>query len=126
VLSLPTSVRIFLALEPCDMRRGIDGLVHRVRMLEGELDVYSGHLFVFVSRGRDRIKILSWQSGGFVVVYKRLERGRFKLPRARAGTRLEALDAAALAMLLEGIDYSRVGRPRLWQPQAPSPKGRAA
>src|SRR5512134_2181942 len=61
------------------MRKSIDGLM---AIVQGELrqDAYSGHLFVFVSRRCDRVKILTWDKGGFVLVYKRLERGQFKLP----------------------------------------------
>ena len=86
--------------------------------MERELgaDVYSGHLFVFVSRKGDRLKILTWDHGGFVLWYKRLERGRFKLPHLPRGQESVRLDSAQLAMLLDGIDYSRVRRPHRWQP----------
>ena len=76
---LPTSVRILLATEPVDMRKSIDGLMALVRSAWGE-DVYSGHLFVFASRKGDRLKILTYSRGGFVLFYKRLERGHFRLP----------------------------------------------
>ena len=68
MIGLPDSVRILLFSEPTDMRRGIDGLTGLV-LLAGE-DVYSGHLFVFVSRKRNRAKILTYQKGGFVLWYK--------------------------------------------------------
>ncbi len=98
------------------VRKGIDGLC---RLAETQLggDVYAGALFVFVSRGRDRIKILSWDAGGFVVYYKRLESGRFRLPCAPAGASRIGLDAAELTMLLAGIDLNRVRRPALWEPK---------
>jgi len=67
MIGLPDSVRILLFSEPTDMRRGIDGLTGLV-LLAGE-DVYSGHLFVFVSRKRNRAKILTYQKGGFVLWY---------------------------------------------------------
>lgn len=118
MLSLPTSVRIFLATEPTDMRKGHDGLFALVRRFG--LDPFSGHLFVFTSKGKNRLKILAWTEGGFVVLYKRLERGRFKLPMLAAGETTVRLDATQLTMLLDGIDYSRVRRPKLWQPP-PSP-----
>lgn len=79
---LPASVQVWLATEPVDMRRGHDGLLALVRVL-GIADPYSGHLFVFLGRRADRCKILFWDRGGFVVAYKRLERGRFRLPRSR-------------------------------------------
>jgi transposase len=113
---IPSSVRIFLFTEPTDMRKGPDGLAALVRQL-GE-DVYSGHLFVFAARRRDRVKILSWSPGGFVLWYKRLDRGRFRLPKLPAGDRTVSLDAAALGMLLEGIDLDRVSRPEQWLPKS--------
>lgn len=115
MLTLPRSVRIFLAHQPCDLRKGIDALSAQVRALG--LDAFSGHLFVFVSRERNRVKILCWDEGGFVVYYKRLERGRFKLPRPEPGEQTVQIDAASLAMLLQGIDLTRVARPKLWQPR---------
>lgn len=115
MLTLPGSVRIYLSTAPTDMRKGHDGLR---ALVERELgaDVYSGHLFVFVSRKGDRLKILTWDHGGFVLWYKRLERGRFKLPHLPRGQESVRLDSAQLAMLLDGIDYSRVRRPHRWQP----------
>jgi transposase len=83
VLTLPSSVRIYLAAGPVDLRRSIDGLSAIVA--ERGHDVYSGHLYAFVSRRGDRIKILTWDHGGFVLYYKRLERGRFRLPERREG-----------------------------------------
>ena len=114
MLTLPSTVRIFLATEPCDMRKGFDSLSTLVYNY-GE-DVFSGHLFVFVSRKRDRLKVLTWQSGGFVLIYKRLERGRFKLERFTDDEQTVQLEPAQLTMLMEGIDYSRVRRPRRWNP----------
>ena len=79
MLSVPGSVRILLWSEPIDMRKGFDGLAGLVRAA-GE-DALSGHLYVFVSRRRDRVKVLTWHRGGFVLWYKRIERGRLQLPR---------------------------------------------
>lgn len=78
--------------------------------------LFSGHLFVFVSRRGDRVKILSWDRGGLALWYKRLEKGRFRLPRIREGSKSVQMDSGELSMLLEGIDYSRVRRPRRWEP----------
>ena len=78
MLALPASVRVFVAVEPCDMRRGFDTLAAMVREGFGE-DPLSGHLFVFRSRRGDRIKILWWDRDGFVLWCKRLERGSFRL-----------------------------------------------
>ncbi len=118
---LPPSVRIYLAVEPVDMRRGHDGLASVVRN-QWKLDLYSGHLFVFTGKRADRVKILFFDRGGFVVYYKRLERGRFRLPRVPPGSASVTMDAAELGMLLSGIDLARVERPQLWTPrQLPAP-----
>lgn len=115
MLTLPSSVRIYLAAEPVDLRRSIDGLSALVAAAGH--DVYSGHLFVFGGRRRDRIKILAWDRGGFVLYYKRLESGRFRWPAIAEGAREIELDATQLAMLLDGIDVKRVRRPAAWAPR---------
>jgi transposase len=78
--------------------------------------VFSGHLFAFTSRRGDRAKILCWDRGGFVLYYKRLERGRFRLPDIEPGAEEVQLDATQLAMLLDGIDVKRVQPPQRWAP----------
>ena len=103
------AARIWLAAEATDMRCGFDRLAERVRAVIGQ-DPLSGHLFVFRSRRGDRLKILLWDQDGFVVWYKRLESGVFKLPRAREGTRSLELRASELAMVLDGIDVSKLKR----------------
>ena len=85
-------------------------------MTERGHDVYSGYLYVFTSRRGDRIKILTWDHGGFVLYYKRLERGRFRLPEVRVGQVEVELEATQLAMLLDGLDVQRVKPPRRWTP----------
>jgi len=116
MLALPASVRIYLAVHPVDLRRGIDGLAALVRA-QGH-DVFSGHLFAFVGRDNDRIKILTWDRGGFVVYYKRLELGRFRLPSIPAGSTQVELEATQLAMLLDGLDVRRVTPAKRWTPPA--------
>jgi transposase len=83
MLALPASVRVYLASEPVDMRRGHDGLFAIVK--NWGLDPFSGDLFGFVGKRRDRAKILVWHRGGFVLLYKRLEKGRFRIPRVEPG-----------------------------------------
>jgi transposase len=118
VITIPGSVRILIGSTPIDMRKSIDGLMAIVQE-ELEEDAYSGHLFVFVSRRCDRVKILTWDKGGFVLVYKRLERGQFKLPHMDPSSMAVEIDATQLAMLLDGIDFGRVRRPDHWKPPAP-------
>lgn len=101
--------RIWLACEPCDMRCGFDRLAERARELTAQ-DPMSGHLFLFRSRRGDRLKILVWDRDGFVLWYKRLEVGVFKLPRRAGAARSQELRASELAMLLDGIDVGSVKR----------------
>lgn len=115
MLTLPPSVRIYLATGKVDLRRGHDGLGAIVRN-QWKVDIYGGHLFVFVGRRGDRCKILFWDRGGFVLYYKRLERGRFRVPQVAADASSVRIDATELAMLLDGIDLVSVKRPKRWEP----------
>jgi transposase len=103
------STRIWLATEASDMRCGFDRLAERVRGVIGQ-DPLSGHYFVFRSRRGDRLKILVWDRDGFLLWYKRLESGVFKLPRVAEGARSMELRASELAMILDGIDVSKLKR----------------
>jgi transposase len=103
------STRIWLATEASDMRCGFDRLAERVRGVIGE-DPLSGHYFVFRSRRGDRLKILVWDRDGLLLWYKRLESGVFKLPRVPEGVRSMELRASELAMILDGIDVSKLKR----------------
>lgn len=69
MLTLPASVRIFVAAEPVDLRRGFDGLAAATRHLIRE-EPLSGHLFAFLNRRRNRIKVLVWDRTGWIIVYK--------------------------------------------------------
>ena len=102
-------VRIRLATEKTDMRCGFDRLAERVKTVIGE-DPLSGHLFVFRSRRGDRLKILVWDEDGFVLWYKRLEAGVFKLPRVEEGACSVELRASELAMVMDGIDMTKLKR----------------
>jgi transposase len=101
--------QIWLASEATDMRCGFDRLAERVRAVI-EQDPLTGQLFVFRSRRGDRLKILVWDRDGYVLWYKRLESGVFKLPRVLAGTRSVELRASELAMILDGIDVTKLKR----------------
>lgn len=101
--------RIWLAVEAADMRCGFDRLAERVRSVIGQ-DPMSDSLFIFRSRRGDRLKILLWDRDGFVLWYKRLEVGVFKLPRLKEGARSVELRASELAMILDGIDMTKLRR----------------
>jgi transposase len=115
MLGLPPSVRIYFATDLTDMRNGIDGLR---AIVEGTLrhDPYGGHLFVFVGKAKDKVKILFWDRSGFVLYMKRLEKGRFQLPVIDARRKHVAMEPAQLTMLLDGIDLNarRLAR---WTPE---------
>jgi transposase len=109
--------RIWLAVESTDMRCGFDRLAERVETVIGQ-DPLSGHLFVFPSRCRSRLKILVWDRDGYVLWYKRLEEGVFKLPARRPGVPSVELRASELAMMLDGIDLSKLKRTPRYQRQS--------
>jgi transposase len=128
VLSLPASVRIYVAAEPVDLRRGFDGLAAATRSLIG-VDPLNGHVFVFLNRRRNRIKLLVWDRTGFVLLYKRLERGTFEIPtEPLPGHRHVEVDAGELGLMLEGLDLRGARRRPRWyrKPVSDRDPGRAA
>jgi transposase len=114
VLSLPPSVRVFVASEPVDGRKGPDSLMVLVRDAF-KLDVFSGHLFVFFTKRRDRVRSVYWDRDGIAMWTKRLERGRYR-PRSRDAV-VHCIDAAELSLILEGIDLATVRRRPRWEPR---------
>ena len=114
MLTLPSSVRIYVAAEPVDLRRGFDGLAAATRGLIGQ-DPMSGHVFVFLNRRQNRIKLLVWDRTGWLLLYKRLERGTFQIPtRPRAGQHHVEVDAGELGLMLEGLDLRGARRRERW------------
>ncbi|MGA3043546.1 MAG: IS66 family insertion sequence element accessory protein TnpB [Bryobacteraceae bacterium] len=110
MIHLPASVRVYLCLTPCDMRKSFDSLHALVREYL-ELDALAGHLFVFISRRRDRVKILYWDRDGFAVWSKRLEEGTYAVPIGDGGAeRRREITTQELGALLSGIDLSTVKR----------------
>lgn len=113
-LDSSTPLRIWLCTGRTDMRCGFDRLAAMAEAVTGQ-DVLSGHLFVFRNRSGDRLKILYWDRDGFVLFYKRLEEGLFKLPRLEGEQRSVALKASELAMLLDGIDLASIKRSKRYR-----------
>jgi transposase len=109
VLSLPSSVRIFVCLQPADMRRSFDGLARMAREVVRR-DPSSGHLFVFRNRRGDRVKVLFWDRDGYALWYKRLETGVFRFPWATGDAR--EVSPAELGMVLEGLRVQGLRRER--------------
>ena len=112
-----TSTRIWLATQPADMRCSFDRLAELARVVTGQ-DPLGGHLFLFRSRGGDRLKALYWDKDGMALWYKRLEEGTFKLPAAEPPARSVELRASELAMLLDGIDLRSVKRVKRYRRHA--------
>jgi len=108
MLSLPPSVRVFVCRQPTDMRKSFDGLCALVESVLRQ-DPFSGHLFVFASRRRDKLKILYWDRSGFFLLYKRLEEGHFWLPDCGE------IGSRELMMLLEGLHESEVRQRRRYE-----------
>jgi transposase len=116
VLTLPSTVRIYVAAEPVDLRRGFDGLAAATREII-HADPLSGHLFVYTNRRANRLKILLWEPSGYLLIYKRLERGRFHIPRVpRPGARHVEMEATELTLMMEGIDLRGARRRERWIP----------
>ena len=103
------TTRIWLATTPADMRCGFDRLADLARTVT-EQDPMSGHLFLFRSRGGDRLKALYWDRDGYALWYKRLEVGVFRFPRIEGDAKSVELRASELAMMLDGIDLRSVKR----------------
>ncbi len=121
MLSLVSSVRIFVCAVPVDLRKSFDGLAALVRQALAA-DPLSGHWYVFRNKVGDRLKILAWQEDGWAIWYKRLEEGTFHFPPAVGDgpPRLE-IRASDLAMLLDGVVLEQVQRrPRYRRPAAAS------
>ena len=107
MLSVPSTVSIFLYSEPTDMRKGFDGLSGIVRSEFGA-DPLDGSLFLFVNRRRDRLKILHWDGTGYWLYYKLLEAGTFEIISSEGKCR--QIDSTQLAMLLGGVSLAGAKR----------------
>jgi len=121
MILLPRSVRIYIATSPVNLRKSFDGLSNEVRSILA-CDPLSGHLFVFLNRRKNQVKLLVWTRGGFMILHKRLERGTFAFAtRVTAETRSVELDAHELGMVLEGVDVSRARLQPRWEPARETP-----
>ncbi len=109
-----SDIRIFLCLTPTNMRYSFDSLMGQARKIFDQ-DPCSGHLFLFLNRNRDRIKILFWDRDGFCIFYKRLEVGDFQLPSAPSDAQAMELSYCELTKLLGGIDLKSGRRRRRYR-----------
>jgi transposase len=107
MLTIPAHTRISLCSSPVDLRKSFDGLIGIVRS-ELAADPLADHLFVFLNRHHTLMKILYWDGDGFAIWYKRLETGTFRFPAVVGNTKSIEITRSGLAMILEGIDLSRL------------------
>ena len=121
MLTLPPSVRVYVAAQPTDLRKSFDGLSALVASCFGQ-DPLCGHLFVFRNRRSDQIRVLFWDRTGFAILGKKLARGRFHLARElpQGATHIE-VEAAELSLMLEGIDLAGAVRRKRWRPADKTP-----
>lgn len=118
MLSLPPSVRVFIAMQPVDGRKGADGLSALIRSAFAH-DPLDGHLHVFFSRRRDRVRIVYWDRDGFALWSKRLERGRFQHQFDQHGQpRCAPIEAAELMLILQGLELRDAKRRPRWEPSS--------
>lgn len=116
VIFLPRAVRIYVATNPVSLRKSFDGLSNEVRAVLAS-DPLSGHVFTFLNRRRNQVKLLVYTRGGFTIVHKRLERGTFTFAkRVTPDVSHVEIDVHELSMLLEGIDVSRTRASKRWEP----------
>lgn len=112
MLSLPASVRVFVATGPVDLRKSFDTLAGVVRAQFGR-DPLDGHVFVFVGRERTSVKLLWWDRTGYAILHKRLAVGRFSRPGGTAAS--VELEWPDVLLLLEGIDLAESRRRARWR-----------
>lgn len=114
MIHLPASVRVYLCLRPCDMRRSFDGL-HALVRDHLQLDAFAGHLYLFANKRKDRLKILYWDRSGFAIWAKRLEAGTFAIPSGDPGEKRFEITVEELGAMLSGIDLSTAPRRKRYQ-----------
>ena len=115
MISFPSSVRVFLHTPPTDLRKGFDALCGLVSCALGQ-DPTCGHLFLFVNRRRDRIKILYWDRDGLAIWYKRLETpGTFQIPATATKAVSIEMTPTQLALILSGIDLGSARQRKRYQ-----------
>jgi transposase len=124
MLSLPHAVRVFLHTSPTDLRKSFDALAGLVTAAFDQ-DPTSGHLFLFVNRRRDRLKILYWDRDGLAIWYKRLETGTFQLPTAGVHAISVEMSPTQLALILSGIDLGSARQRKRYQRPTPEAENRA-
>lgn len=115
MISIPSGVRVLVATKPVDFRKGADSLAAIAKEALRQ-DPFSGTVIVFRAKRADRVKIVTWDGTGLVMLWKALDEGVFKWPPISDG--VMRLSAAQLSALVEGLDWTRVHAPRTRRPTA--------
>jgi transposase len=123
MISLPHAVRVFLHTPPTDLRKGFDALSGLVTAAFSQ-DPTSGHLFLFVNRRRDRLKILYWDRDGLAIWYKRLETGSFQVPAPSHDAVSIEMSPTQLSLILSGIDLHSARQRKRYQRPTPEAENR--
>lgn len=97
----------------CDMRKGFDGLSGLV-INEMSNDVLDGSVYIFINRSRNRMKMLVWERGGFMLYYKRLEKGTFEIPKRESGVK-KTMDWETLIYIIQGIKLDKIIRKKRYE-----------
>ncbi len=113
MIGLTSKHRYYLYNEPCDMRKGFDGLSGIVTN-EMRQDPLDGSVYIFINRRRNRMKMLVWESGGFMLYYKRLELGTFELPRGSTNGTM-SLNWEMLVFIIQGINFEKIIRKKRYK-----------
>jgi len=123
MISLPHTVRVFLHTPATDLRKGFDALSGLVTTAFAQ-DPTSGHLFLFVNRRRDCLKILYWDRDGLAIWYKRLETGSFQVPVVSHDAVSIEMSPTQLSLILSGIDIHSARQRKRYQRPAPEAENR--
>ncbi len=121
MLLLPQAVRVYVATYPVSLRKSFDGLSNEAAFVLGR-DPLSGHVFVFINRRKTQVKLLLWTRGGYTIVHKRLEKGRFNfIKQVQPGAKSVQIDVHVLSLLLEGLVAQTSRGAQRWEPRERAP-----
>jgi len=114
MIALGTAQKYYLCSSFCDIRQSFDGLCGLI-IVDLNREPHNGDVYIFINKSRDKIKLLQWQPGGFVLYYKRLERGRFFRAKDDENSGAIPLDYHQLVMLIEGIQFKEIKRQKRYK-----------
>lgn len=114
MFALSSELKFYLCNQPTDMRKSFDGLSG---IVQNHLDSnpQGGDVFIFINKTRNKIKLLHWQGGGFVLYYKRLEEGTFEIPRYGKNVGSINLSYTQMAMIIDGLSIKNLPKRKRYQ-----------